>query len=138
MCAYIKRCRKMYLLIKMYVARIFHMNGANILCFVLWAIQTNVSHTARASARTHIKCQTHSEYFRAFAKVFMIFMEILHKFVTFMALPFRVLSLTLILPIELLLLFLAHWFFPRPIYSVVMFVVCIVIFMSIIMNLYAV
>lgn len=50
----------------MYVQRIFRLNGANILCFVSWAIQANVSHTARTSSNTlpfshsHVNCQTHS------------------------------------------------------------------------------
>lgn len=51
---------------------------------------------------THTSNVKHIVYvFSRARKVFMIFMEILHKFVTFMALPFRVLSLTLISPIEL-------------------------------------
>lgn len=45
-----------------HVQRVFHLNGANILCFVSWAIQTNVSHSARKSSSNTLTRQMSNTY----------------------------------------------------------------------------
>lgn len=120
-----------------HVQRVFHLNGANILCFVSWAIQTNVSHSARKSSSNTLTRQMSITYI-----VFVCIFARSQSFYDFYGNTTQVRNIygitisSFIVDINFthwiatvcVMCFLGSQFFPRPIYSVVMFALFALLF----------